>query len=69
MIYRTLGKTALDVGIIGLGTEYLINRPRKTVVNVIHKALAQGINYFDLFFAQAEFRNHIHSCQVQEKLI
>ena len=57
MKYRTLGRTALDVGTIGLGTEYLIDRPRKTVVNVIHKALARGINYFDLFFAQAEFRN------------
>jgi predicted aldo/keto reductase-like oxidoreductase len=59
MKYRTLGKTALDVGIIGLGTEYLINQPRKTVLNVIHAALARGINYFDLFFAQAEFRNHM----------
>jgi uncharacterized protein len=59
MKYRTLGRTALDVGIIGLGTEYLINRPRKTVLNVIHAALARGINYFDLFFAQAEFRNNM----------
>ena len=59
MKHRTLGRTALDVGALGLGTEYLIDQPRKTVVDVIHRALERGINYFDLFFAQAEFRSNM----------
>jgi len=57
MIYRTLGRTGLRVSEIGLGTEYLINKPREEIIAVIHEAIAQGINYFDLFFAQPEFRD------------
>lgn len=59
MQYRKLGKTGLDVGAIGLGTEYLINLPRETVASVIHMAIERGINYFDLFFAQPEFRDNM----------
>lgn len=59
MQYRKLGRTGIDVSAISLGTEYLINIPREDVVAVIHEALAQGINYFDLFFAQPEFRDNM----------
>ena len=59
MQHRTLGKTGLSVGTIGLGTEYLINLPQNTVIEVIHQAISQGINYFDLFFAQPQFRDHM----------
>ena len=59
MQYRTLGRTGLRVSAIGLGTEYLIDRPREDVVSVIRKAVAEGVNYFDLFFAQPEFRNNM----------
>lgn len=48
MEYRTLGRTGLDVSAIGLGTEYLMEQPQETAVAVVHKAIAQGINYFDL---------------------
>lgn len=47
MKYRKLGKTGLDVSIIGLGTEYLNKKPKKTVVSVVHEAIEEGINYFD----------------------
>ena len=59
MEFRELGRTGLDVSTIGLGTEYLINLPCEHVIAVIHEAIAQGINYFDLFFAQPEFRNNM----------
>lgn len=59
MEYRKLGRTGFDVSAISLGTEYLINLPREHVVGVIHEAIAQGINYFDLFFAQPEFRDNM----------
>jgi predicted aldo/keto reductase-like oxidoreductase len=48
MEYRKLGRTGLDVSAIGLGTEYLMEQPQETAVAVVHKAIAQGINYFDL---------------------
>jgi predicted aldo/keto reductase-like oxidoreductase len=54
---RALGRTGLEVGEIGLGTEYLINLPRPHVVSVIREAVAKGINYFDLFYAQPQFRD------------
>lgn len=57
MEYRRLGSTGLEVSAIGLGTEYLIDQPQEHVVKVIHKAIAQGVNYFDLFYAQPEFRD------------
>jgi hypothetical protein len=59
MEYRKLGKTGVEVSAISLGTEYLINIPRKDVVEVIHTAIGEGINYFDLFFAQEEFRDNM----------
>ena len=54
MIYRKLGKTGLDVGVIGLGTEYLNKKPRETVVSVVHEAIDKGVNYFDVVFAFPE---------------
>jgi len=59
MEYRQLGKTGFDVGAVSLGTEYLIDLPRETVVGVIYGAIESGINYFDLFFAQPEFRDNM----------
>jgi len=47
MKYRKLGKAGLNVSIIGLGTEYLNRKSRKTVVSVVHKAIEKGTNYFD----------------------
>ncbi|MHB0875522.1 MAG: aldo/keto reductase [Anaerolineae bacterium] len=57
MQWRTLGHTGARVSAVSLGTEYLINRPREHVVAVIHEAIARGINYFDLFYAQPAFRD------------
>lgn len=59
MEYRKLGKTGIDVSMIGLGTEYLHGRPRETVVSVIHKAIDSGINYVDVFFSHAEIRDNV----------
>lgn len=57
MNYQTLGRTGLQVSEVSLGTEYLLGAPRERIVAVIREAVAQGINYFDLFFAQPEFRD------------
>jgi predicted aldo/keto reductase-like oxidoreductase len=59
MKYRPLGRTGLQLSEVSLGTEYLINRPRRHVVGVIREAVERGINYFDLFFAQPAFRDNM----------
>jgi len=59
MEYRILGKTGLKVSALSLGTEYLIDVTRKHVTGVIHEAIDQGINYFDVFWAQPAFRDNM----------
>lgn len=56
---RKLGKTGLDVGIVGLGTEYLYKRSRETVVSVVHEAIERGVNYLDLVFTFPEYLDHL----------
>lgn len=58
MEHRKLGKTGLSVSVIGLGTEYLNRKPRKTVISCVHEAIEQGVNYFDLVFAFSEYRDN-----------
>lgn len=58
MEYRKLGKTGLDVGVIGLGTEYLVKVSRETVVSVVHHALDAGVNYFDILFEDGDYRDN-----------
>jgi len=58
MKYRKLGKIDIDVSIIGLGTEYLNRKSRKTVVSVVHEAIERGVNYFDIVFAFSDYRDN-----------
>ncbi len=59
MRYRRLGRTGLEVSALGLGTEFLIDLPQDHVVGVIREAIEQGINYFDMFWAQPTFRDNM----------
>ncbi|MFX0104290.1 MAG: aldo/keto reductase [Candidatus Hodarchaeota archaeon] len=61
MKYRTLGRTGLEVSEIGLGTEYLFRQPKDVVISVIHEAIRNGINYFDIVFNVSEYINNISS--------
>ena len=56
---RVLGRTGLKVSALSLGTEYLIDVTKKHVAGVIHEAIDQGINYFDVFWAQPAFRDNM----------
>ena len=58
MRYRKLGKTGIDVGVIGLGAEYLEYEPEDTVVSVVHEAIDGGVNYIDLFMASPDVRDN-----------
>ena len=53
---RTLGRTGLGVGVLGLGTEYLVGAPRETVVSVVREAASRGVNYVDVLFSYPDYR-------------
>jgi len=57
MITRTLGRTGLDVGILGLGTEYLLRQPSKVMGAVVDAALEHHVNYMDLLYNGPTFWN------------
>ena len=58
MIYRKLGRTGIDVGVVGLGAEYLEHSPRETVISVVDTLIDRGINYIDLFMASPAVRDN-----------
>ena len=59
MIYRKLGNTGIEAGIIGLGTEHLDRKPYEAAEEVIDAAHKAGINMMDLFMPGQEVRQHI----------
>jgi predicted aldo/keto reductase-like oxidoreductase len=59
MEYRIFGRTEQNIGVIGLGTEYLFKRlykqSKENVVEVIGEAIDNGVNYIDLVFGVEDF--------------
>ena len=58
MRYRKLGRTGVDVGIVGLGAEHLEFVSRDAVASVVDEALDGGVNYIDLFMASPGVRDN-----------
>ena len=58
MRYRKLGRTGIDVGIIGLGAEYLEHASRDTIISVVDEAIDHEVNYIDLFMASPDVRDN-----------
>ncbi len=44
---RVLGRTGLEVGVIGFGGLVAAARPQSEVDALVGKAMDQGVNYFD----------------------
>ena len=59
MIYRPIGKTGMSASVVGLGGEYLDNRPYAQVAEVIGTALASGMNIMDVFMPGKAVRENI----------
>jgi len=58
MRYRKLGRTGIDVGIIGLGAEYLEHVSLDVISPIVDEAVDKGVNYIDLFMASPGVRDN-----------
>lgn len=56
---RFVGKTGIEVSVVGLGAEHLDRQPRDVVEDVIAAALDRGITIMDMFMPGDEVRTNI----------
>lgn len=54
-----LGRTGLEVSVIGIGTEHMQGQPRETAVATLRAAVECGINYFDIIFALPDYLDNM----------
>lgn len=59
MLYRKLGRTGVDVSVIGMGLEHIWHESPEVVDRVMNEAISNGINYFDLFMPTPEIREKV----------
>ena len=59
MNYRKLGKTEMDVSIIGLGPEHLLGIPYEQIEAIVRACIDRGINIMDIFMPQESVRKDI----------
>lgn len=58
MIYKSFGKTDLKVSAVGLGCEYIWHTSEAVTTQVLERAIAAGINYYDVFVATPSTREY-----------
>ena len=54
---RTLGRTGIEVGVIGLGTEHLIPDP-VNIERVLAMAVDAGVDFVDLLYVEPDYWDH-----------
>lgn len=59
MLYRKLGKTGLDVGVISLGCEGFAGMTRDGAVRELGYAMERGVNFLDLFASDPALRDNL----------
>ena len=71
MRYRMIPRLGKQASVIGLGGEHMLGRTEQEVFRTIDHAIGGGINIFDLFWPQADFRDAISKafCGRRDNLI
>lgn len=59
MEYRKLGKTGIEAGVIGMGSEGFVGMEESAALNLIAAAIDRGVNFFDLYNPQPEVRKNL----------
>lgn len=59
MIYRRLGKTGMEAGVVGLGAEHLDGKEYAVVSETIGAAMEHGMNMMDVFMPGSDVRRKI----------
>lgn len=59
MKYRPLGNTGILASEVGMGSEGFVGMPEEDALCIIHAAIENGINYFDLYNPQPEVRQNL----------
>lgn len=59
MRYNKLGRTDLDVSVIGVGLEHMKGQPREVIVSTIRRAIERGVNYLDVVFSMPDYLDNI----------
>ncbi|MFH1572127.1 MAG: aldo/keto reductase [Gemmatimonadota bacterium] len=59
MICRPLGRTGVEVGVVGLGCEHLVGLDRGQITAIVAAAVDRGASYLDIFMPQAEVRDDL----------
>ena len=59
MLYRELGHTGRNVGVIGLGCEHMDGKPYELAREIIHTAIEGGVNLLDVFMPGRDVRENI----------
>ena len=59
MVYRTLGRTGIQVSEIGMGCEGFVDKSYEEVLALVDKMEALGINCVDLYTSNPEVRSNL----------
>lgn len=59
MEYRTLGRTGIEVGVIGMGCEGYEGKSAADCRELLAYAMMQGINFFDVYTSNPEVRRNL----------
>ncbi len=67
MEYRQLGNTGIMAGVIGMGSEGLVNKNSEEICRLVSCALENGINYFDMYNSDPQLHRNFGAALGSER--
>ncbi|MGE5653529.1 MAG: aldo/keto reductase, partial [Bacillota bacterium] len=58
MEYRRLGRTGIEVSVLGVGLEHLQHKP-ESIEDVMNEAISLGVNYFDMLISDEQDKDAV----------